>query len=124
MQKSIFAFFDVHFNEYDVLLSYPTNWTSPNHVRIFKNDGSPSFESQGDEPMLVGNERTSAPKWLAYSENGNVTGELVYAYYGRQEDFDRLKELKIDVKGKIVLVRYGGRFARSKFGVIKRKDRF
>jgi len=31
----------------------------------------------------------------------------VYANYGRPEDFDALESLGVDVKGKIVLVRYG-----------------
>ena len=34
----------------------------------------------------------------------------MYAKYGRPEDFRKLEDLKIDVKGKIVLVRYGDNF--------------
>jgi N-acetylated-alpha-linked acidic dipeptidase len=49
--------------------------------------------------------------WNAYSGSGDVTGEVVYANYGRREDFARLKEeWGIDVRGKVVLVRYGGNF--------------
>ncbi len=46
----------------------------------------------------------------AYSGTGDVTGEVVYANYGRKEDFEKLKALGISVKGKIVLARYGGNF--------------
>ncbi|MCE9618327.1 MAG: M28 family peptidase [Planctomycetes bacterium] len=48
--------------------------------------------------------------WNAYSGNGDVTAEVVYANYGTQEDFDRLKALGVDVTGKIVLARYGKNF--------------
>lgn len=44
------------------------------------------------------------------SGSGDVRGEVVYANYGRLEDFDELAARGIDVKGKIVLVRYGGNF--------------
>jgi N-acetylated-alpha-linked acidic dipeptidase len=46
----------------------------------------------------------------AYSGTGDVTGEVVYANYGRKEDFEKLKALGVSVKGKIVLARYGGNF--------------
>jgi N-acetylated-alpha-linked acidic dipeptidase len=39
-----------------------------------------------------------------------VTGEVVYANYGRLEDFDQLAAQHVDLRGKIVLVRYGGNF--------------
>lgn len=42
-----------------------------------------------------------------YAPSGDAEGEVVYANYGRPEDFKKLDELKIDVRGKIVLVRYG-----------------
>ncbi len=44
------------------------------------------------------------------SPSGDVTAEVIYANYGRPEDFKKLDELGISVKGKIVLVRYGGNF--------------
>ncbi len=48
--------------------------------------------------------------WNAFSGSGDVTAEVVYANYGTKADFEKLKELGIDVKGKIVLARYGGNF--------------
>ncbi len=50
------------------------------------------------------------PGWNAFSGVGDVTGEIVYANYGRKEDFTRLAELGVEVRGKIVLARYGGNF--------------
>jgi N-acetylated-alpha-linked acidic dipeptidase len=44
------------------------------------------------------------------SGSGDVTGEVVYANYGRLEDFDRLAAEHIDLHGKIVLCRYGANF--------------
>jgi N-acetylated-alpha-linked acidic dipeptidase len=50
----------------------------------------------------------STPTFNAYSADGDVTGEVVYVNYGMPADYQRLAEMKIDVKGKIVLARYGG----------------
>ena len=44
------------------------------------------------------------------SASGDVTGDVVYANYGRMEDFDQLATQHIDLHGKIVLVRYGANF--------------
>jgi N-acetylated-alpha-linked acidic dipeptidase len=44
------------------------------------------------------------------SGSGDVTGEVVYANYGRLEDFNELADQHIDLHGKIVLVRYGANF--------------
>lgn len=50
------------------------------------------------------------PGYNAYSPAGEVEAELVYANYGRPEDFEELKKQGISVKGKVVLVRYGRNF--------------
>jgi len=44
------------------------------------------------------------------SPSGDVEADVVYANYGRPEDFKKLEEMKIDVRGKIVIVRYGENF--------------
>lgn len=48
--------------------------------------------------------------WNAFSGSGDVTGEVVYANYGRREDYRALDSLGIDLEGKIVIARYGGNF--------------
>ena len=48
------------------------------------------------------------------SGSGDVTGSVVYANYGRIEDFNQLAALHIDLHGKIVLVRYGAIFRGGK----------
>lgn len=47
------------------------------------------------------------PPFNAYSTDGDVTGELVYVNYGLPEDYETLARYGIDVKGKIVIARYG-----------------
>jgi N-acetylated-alpha-linked acidic dipeptidase len=44
------------------------------------------------------------------SPSGDAEADVVYANYGTPEDFEKLEKLKIDVRGKIVLVRYGQNF--------------
>ncbi len=50
------------------------------------------------------------PGWNAFSGSGDVTAEIVYANFGRKEDFEQLAKMGISVKGKIVIARYGGNF--------------
>src|SRR5688572_26058387 len=47
------------------------------------------------------------PTFNAYSADGDVTAPLVYVNYGIPEDYEQLAKLGVDVKGKIVLARYG-----------------
>ena len=44
------------------------------------------------------------------SPSGDVEADVVYANYGQPEDFKKLEEMGVDVKGKIVIVRYGQNF--------------
>ena len=44
------------------------------------------------------------------SGSGDVTGEVVYANYGRLEDFNELTARHIDLHGKIIIARYGANF--------------
>jgi N-acetylated-alpha-linked acidic dipeptidase len=45
-----------------------------------------------------------------YGASGDVSGQVVYANYGRPDDFAALEKMGIEIKGKIVLVRYGELF--------------
>ncbi len=61
-------------------------------------------------------ERSGAPagpyawSWNAYSADGEARGAVVYANYGRADDFRVLRERGVEVAGRIVLARYGGVF--------------
>ncbi|SDC78688.1 N-acetylated-alpha-linked acidic dipeptidase [Algoriphagus faecimaris] len=46
----------------------------------------------------------------AFSGSDDVTAEVVYVNYGTREDFQLLEEMGIDLKGKVVIARYGGNF--------------
>ncbi len=65
----------------------------------------PSPEHVGDDPYQQ--DPRILPAFNEYSPSGDVTADVVYANYGRAEDFKKLKEMGIDVKGKIVIARYG-----------------
>ncbi len=64
------------------------------------------------EPVIAEDKDSSdagqLPTYNAYSPDGDVTGQVVYVNRGIPADYERLEKLGIDVKGKIVLARYGG----------------
>lgn len=65
------------------------------------------------EPAVAGDStsaqlREQLPTYNAYSVDGDVTGAVVYVNYGTPADYEELDRRGIDVKGKIVLSRYGG----------------
>jgi N-acetylated-alpha-linked acidic dipeptidase len=47
------------------------------------------------------------PTYNAWSADGDVTAKLVFVNYGLPEDYDKLADMGIDVKGKIVISKYG-----------------
>jgi N-acetylated-alpha-linked acidic dipeptidase len=72
---------------------------TPEHVDPKAYGGDPF---QDDKRVL--------PAFNGSSASGDVTAGVVYANYGTQEDFAKLEELGVSVKGKIVIVRYGQNF--------------
>ena len=48
--------------------------------------------------------------WNAFSASGDVTAGVIYANYGTRQDFERLRSLGVECRGRIVLARYGGNF--------------
>jgi len=54
------------------------------------------------------------PPYIAYSATATVSGELVYVNYGTEEDYQALKNIGVDVEGKIVIARYGINFRGAK----------
>lgn len=48
--------------------------------------------------------------WNAYSGSGEVIAPVVYANFGRREDFEQLRAMGVDVRGKIVIARFGGNY--------------
>ncbi|KAL5527109.1 hypothetical protein ACEPAG_5900 [Sanghuangporus baumii] len=54
--------------------------------------------------------RTAVPTFHGFSKDGEVEGELIFADYGRKEDYDALEAAGTNLTGKIVITRYGGIF--------------
>ncbi len=70
------------------------------------------FTARLSEPVLkedgTSGVKGQLPPYNAYSIDGDVTGGLVYVNYGVPGDYEVLAEHGIDVKGRIVIARYGG----------------
>lgn len=82
-------------------------------VRLLEMTSPAKFTARLEEPPVEGDATSSIrqnnlPIYNAYSTDGDVSGELVYVNYGIPDDYKRLKEMGVDVKGKIVIARYGG----------------
>jgi N-acetylated-alpha-linked acidic dipeptidase len=96
---------DVAKYEYGVLIPWPGQRT----VEIVAPDVS---KLQVEEETLPGDKWAAAPGILpaynAYSPSGDVTADVVYVNFGVPADYETLAKLGVDVKGKIVLARYGG----------------
>ncbi|MFL6332514.1 MAG: transferrin receptor-like dimerization domain-containing protein [Pyrinomonadaceae bacterium] len=98
--------YDAQVETFDVL--FPTPKT-----RVLELTAPVRYAARLSEPTLK-EDATSAqtseqlPVYNAYSIDGDVTGQLVYVNYGVPRDYDELERRGIDVKGKIVLARYGG----------------
>ena len=94
--------------EYKVPLNYPAEIK----VAVTASDGkefvAPTPERVNGDPYQ--NDPRVVTAYSGYSPSGDVEGEAVYANYGRPEDFARLQQMKVDVRGKIVVVRYGENF--------------
>jgi N-acetylated-alpha-linked acidic dipeptidase len=96
---------DAKLEEFEVLFPTPTErvleMIEPTRFRAaLKEPAIPDDPDSGDANQL--------PTYNAYSIDGDVTGQLVYVNYGVPADYDELAKLGVDVKGKIVIARYGG----------------
>ncbi|KAM9019537.1 putative N-acetylated-alpha-linked acidic dipeptidase isoform 1-T1 [Ara ararauna] len=111
-----FGLDSVQLIHYDVLLSYPDD-AKPNYISIIDEHGNEIFNTSLSEPPPPGYEavRDVVPPYSAFSAQGMPEGELVYANYGRTEDFFKLeREMGINCTGKIVIARYGKIFRGNK----------
>jgi len=96
--------FDAHLQTYRVLFPTPK-------VRLLEMTGPTKYTALLKEPALK-NDATSGqqnqlPTYNAWSADGDVTGKLVFVNYGLPEDYETLATMGIDVKGKIVIAKYG-----------------
>ena len=94
--------------EYDVWLPYPK---APGIVELITNRRQRLSVTEAVVPKDPSSSNPKiTPLFNGYSPSGDVTGSLVYANYGLPGDYDALKKIGVDVKGKIVIVRYGNSF--------------
>jgi N-acetylated-alpha-linked acidic dipeptidase len=107
-QKFREAGLDTEIVEYRVWLNYPAeisvDVTAPSTVHMH---GPTREHVEGDS--FPDDPRVITP-YNAMSPSGDVEADAVYANYGSPEDFKKLEQMKVDVRGKIVLVRYGEDF--------------
>jgi N-acetylated-alpha-linked acidic dipeptidase len=96
---------DAHIETFQVL--YPTP------IRVALDLVGPNRFSATLTEAAIPGDATSArtenelPAYVAYQGDGDVTAPLVYVNYGMQEDYKALERMGVDVRGKIVIARYG-----------------
>jgi N-acetylated-alpha-linked acidic dipeptidase len=74
--------------------------------------GPAPYKAGLTEPPIPGDDSSARqagglPAYVAYGADGDVTAPLIYVNYGMPADYEALARLGLDVKGKIVIARYG-----------------
>jgi len=96
---------DAHIETFNVL--YPT----PKKVALELLGPKPHVAAL-HEPAIAGDATSGLagvlPPYNVYGADGDVSAPLVYANYGMPDDYKELARRGIDVRGKIVITRYGG----------------
>src|SRR5258708_17254495 len=94
--------------EYKVWMNRPAEIsvtvTAPPNVKM----NGPTREHVSNDPFQ--DDPRILPPFNGSSPSGDAEADVVYANYVRPEDFKKLEEMKVDVRGKIVIVRYGNNF--------------
>jgi N-acetylated-alpha-linked acidic dipeptidase len=95
---------DAHLETYTVL--FPTPKT-----RVLELTGPTAYTALLKEPPLAqdatSGQANQLPTYNAWSADGDVSGQLVFVNYGLPDDYLKLDAMGIDVKGKIVIAKYG-----------------
>jgi N-acetylated-alpha-linked acidic dipeptidase len=99
---------DVVIRRYDVYGTNPKSASlemiAPTHYHAVLREAPLTGDDDSKNPAISG-------AWLGMSISGEVTAPVVYAHSGNPEDYDLLHKNGIDVKGKIVLVRYSNPYS-------------
>jgi N-acetylated-alpha-linked acidic dipeptidase len=99
---------DVVIRRYDVLGTRPIS-TMLEMVEPKRYQAGLREQAYDADPDTKNPEVASA--WMGFSSSGEVTAPVVYAHSGNPEDYDLLRKQGIDVKGKIVMVRYSNPYS-------------
>lgn len=100
-----YGFDKVEKPEYHALLSKP-DLIKKTRITIKYKNGTVIYQVKGEE-QEGGSQPGVVQPFLGYSPSGHVKGELVYVNYGQVSDFQQLKNLSVNVTGKIAIMRYG-----------------
>jgi len=97
---------DAHIETFSVL--YPT----PKKIAL-ELKGPHPYTARLSEPAVAGDassaiRENALPPYNVYGGDGDVTAPVVYVNYGMPDDYKELARRGIDVRGKIVITRYGG----------------
>jgi N-acetylated-alpha-linked acidic dipeptidase len=99
---------NVTVHQYDVLGSSPRKisleMVKPTEYRALLLEAPDNVDPDTRNPKVDG-------AYLGYSASGEVTAPVVYAHSGNPEDYEYLRQHGIDVRGKIVLVRYSNPYS-------------
>ena len=80
-------------------------------TRLLEMTSPTSYKALLKEPALkedaTSGQQDQLPTYNAWSADGDVTAELVFVNYGLPQDYEVLDKMGIDVKGKIVIAKYG-----------------
>jgi N-acetylated-alpha-linked acidic dipeptidase len=97
---------DAHIEQFDILYGVPITESldllgpAPFHAKLHE-PAIPGDQTSADMPGVL-------PPYLGYQGDGDVTAPLVYVNYGMPDDYRTLARAGVDVRGKIVIARYGG----------------
>ena len=98
------AGFDVEVLEYRAYLSVPrivdVGIMAPFAQTLTVTEPASEIDPDTKHPDL-------GPGFVAYSADGNVTAPIVYVNYGLPADYAQLATQGVDVRGKLVIARYG-----------------
>jgi N-acetylated-alpha-linked acidic dipeptidase len=96
---------DAHIETYSVLYPTPVSetleLTAPEKFRATLTEKPVPGDASSTRTA------TELPAYVAYQGDGDVTAPLVYVNYGMPDDYKALDRLGIDVRGRIVIARYG-----------------
>ncbi|HSP13672.1 MAG TPA: transferrin receptor-like dimerization domain-containing protein [Thermoanaerobaculia bacterium] len=98
--------YDTNIEQFQVL--FPTPKTRALEMIAPERYTAKLFEPPVPGDATSGQNSEQLPVYNAYSIDGDATGDLVYVNYGIPADYDQLEQRGVDVKGKIVIARYGG----------------
>ncbi|MET0290208.1 MAG: transferrin receptor-like dimerization domain-containing protein [Pseudoxanthomonas sp.] len=90
---------------------YQVYWPAPKSASL-ELLGAHPYRARLHEPALEQDATSSQtqdvlPPYVIYAASGEVTADLVYVNYGIAEDYEVLARHGVDVRGKIVIARYG-----------------